>query len=211
MHCNRIFFRRPARIPLATVALALLPYGVAAWGQATGDWETTALTRIDIVAIQAPGLIPRHTVDITDGNYRFAVDGSFSAGDIQGVWTQKGAKYLVAPNRVALQNQFRLNIENTPPAEGEEPVTVNDVRLLDVKFTGVQLDNGIWGDELYTYKLDVNQGERRQILRLSMTVHVAGFPAASAASARSGRVAAVPGGTALEIAAAAVMRALSGM
>jgi hypothetical protein len=204
---DKVFQSVISRRTILSVALALLP-AVAADAQVTGDWETTALTRVDIAAIQAPGLTPQRTVDIADGEYRFEVDGGFAAGDIQGSWTQKNAKYSVAPNRTALENQFRLNIENAPPADGDPPVVVNDLRLLSVKFAGAQLDNGIWGDESYVYRLDVNRGERRQIVRVSMTVRVAGNPA-SAALFRSAGEDAPPRKTVLEIAAAAVLRSLS--
>lgn len=145
----------------------------------TGIWNTTALTRVDITAIRAPGLIPEHTVDIADGSYEFGNYGDFNAGDISGFWQQKRNQYSIAVNRYALEDQFRTSLEQTPG------LIVNQVKLLKIKLTGNELDDGIWGSESYEYRIDTSQEGHREIIRLVMTVNVAGHrqpetPAATA-------------------------------
>lgn len=171
---------RVSRILTLIVAIAgTLPSVTQA--QVNGVWDTTALTRIDITAIKAPGLIPEHSIEIADGHYDFGDDGRFSAGDIDGFWRQKQRQYSVAIDRLALERLFREALEQTPG------LIVNQVKLLKGKIAGTQLDNGIWGSESYEYRLDTAHEGHREIIRLIMTVNLAGHaqpPASTQSAAR---------------------------
>ncbi len=149
-----------------TLAGLFLPGMVQA--RVTGIWDTTGLTRIDIVAINGPGVRPEHTVEIADGSYTFGKRGNFRAGDISGLWQQQKTQYTVRVNRLALENKFRKGLEQTPG------LIVNQVKLLKSRLSGNQLDNGIWGSERYEYSIDTSMEGRREVIRLVMTVNIAG-------------------------------------
>lgn len=134
----------------------------------TGVWDTTGLTRIDIAPINAPGLRPEHIVEIADGSYTFGKQGGFRAGDISGRWQQRKTQYTIRVNRLALENQFREGLEQTPG------LIVNRVKLLKSNLSGNELDNGIWGSERYEYSIDTSMEGRREVIRLVMTVNIAG-------------------------------------
>ncbi len=136
--------------------------------QVTGVWDTTGLTRIDIAAINAPDVRPEHTVEIADGSYTFGKRGGFRAGDISGMWQEQKTQYTVRVNRLALENQFREGLEQTPG------LIVNQIKLLKSKLSGNELDNGIWGSESYEYSIDTSMEGRREVIRLVMTVNIAG-------------------------------------
>ncbi len=139
--------------------------------QVSGDWDTTALTRIDVIPLDAPGLIPEHTVDTSKGIYQFAVNGEFNAGDIAGVWRQRTNQYTVKVDRSQLENQFRDSIQ-----ENDLDVIIHQLKLVKSSFSGMELDNGIWGNETYTYRIDSTLDGYRDVIRLVMTVRVVGFP-----------------------------------
>lgn len=171
----------------------------------TGSWDTTALTRIAIkqLGYSTP---PQNSADIADGTYVFEAGGNFTAGDIQGTWGQNKAKYTVRPYSDVLSSTYRsLLVSNG--------VQVNDVRVLSSKVSGLQLekpvdqtvDYSLWGDESYVYRLDIGSGNTRQILKVTMTVRVAGYP--TPATPPAGLSAAQPAPkrpSPLELAAAAV-------
>lgn len=168
--------------------------------QVTGIWNTTALSRFAVTAIKAPGLVPQHTVSIADGQYNFAVNGQFSAAEITGQWRQKHSHYLVSTDRLSLENRYRQALETTPG------MTVYNVKLLNSTVHGDQLDNGIWGSEQYSYKIDVGFQGRRQILRIMMALNVAGHrPATSPVQV----AAAMPQGDLMADAVAVVVAYLS--
>ncbi|NOS89660.1 MAG: hypothetical protein HOP34_14165 [Methylococcaceae bacterium] len=177
---NPAIFRRLTTALFVYAFIGL--FAQSADAQVTGNWATTALSRFDVTAIKAPGLVPQHTVSIADGRYGFAVNGSFSAGEITGQWRQKNSTYVINPDRLTLENAYRLALENTPG------LVVYKVQLLNSKLQGQQLDNGIWGSERYIYKIDISLQGRRQQLRIAMALNVAGHrpptvPANAAAAA----------------------------
>lgn len=135
----------------------------------SGTWSTTGLTRIVVSSISFPDSQPERTVDIADGSYNFSAERSFTAGDVDGSWRQRNGAYTIKPNRVALEEAYRQALLTS-----DNPPVVNQVRLIRTQFTGSELDNGIWGTETYTYRLDLGEGLQRQLLRVVMTVRVAG-------------------------------------
>ncbi len=147
------------------VVICLLPGLVMA--QVTGIWNTTGLTRVDVTAIKALNLVPEHTVEVADSSYEFKVNGDFVAGDIRGKWLQRKNQYNVAIDRLALENQYRLSLEQTPG------LVVNQIKLVKTKLAGSQLDNGLWGGESYEYRVDTTLNGRREVLKVLMTLHVA--------------------------------------
>jgi len=149
--------------------LALLYSGMVQ-ARVTGNWNTTALTRIDVTAIDAPGLTPTHVVEIADGGYRFKTTGGFVAGEIKGSWQEIDNQYTVTVYRAYLEEQFRLKLEKIPG------MIVNDIDLVKSSFQGSELDQGIWGNESYIYNIDTTKNGRRETVKVSMTVRVAGYP-----------------------------------
>lgn len=156
----------PRTLTLIFTLAALSPGLVQA--RVTGVWDTTGLTRIDIAPINAPGLRPEHIVEIADGSYTFGKQGAFRAGDISGRWQQRKTQYTIRVNRLALENQFREGLEQTPG------LIVNRVKLLKSNLSGNELDNGIWGSERYEYSIDTSMEGHREVIRLVMTVNIAG-------------------------------------
>lgn len=194
----------------------------AAQADVTGIWDTTALIRTDITAIKSPGLVPSRFVEIYDGPYEFNANGTFVAGDVNGLWKQKKNQYTVTVNRSALEDIYRQSLEQNPG------MTVNQVKLVKTKFSGAQLektkapdaavdltDHGIWGVESYEYRLDINNNGRREILRVVTTVDIAGYPqqatpaAAPLAAQRSKALATAPRHSPMDAAASAVMTFLN--
>jgi hypothetical protein len=165
-HTQSIF--KPLIYGILATAITVLP--CTGWADVTGGWDTTALTRIDVTPIKAPGLQPEHRVEINDGSYTFDADFGFSAGDIQGRWQQRKSKYTVNVNRANLESQFRKSLEENSPG------IIVTVKLLKSSLTGNQLDDGIWGTEKYEYKVDSTLDGVRDVIRLVMTVQVAGHP-----------------------------------
>ncbi|MEQ1529501.1 MAG: hypothetical protein ABL925_09305 [Methylococcales bacterium] len=175
---NAIHLPTCPNLSRAVALICLLP-GIAS-AQVTGVWETTGLTRVDITPIKAPLLRPEHTVDIADSTYNFNADSSFLSYQISGSWKQKPNKnqYIITANKSALENLFRKSLEDS------QTVFVNQLKLVKSTLTGLELDNGIWGNERYEYKLDVTNKatSRREVIRFVMTVQVAGMrPTAGAA------------------------------
>jgi hypothetical protein len=165
--------------------ICLLPTLVCA--QVTGVWNTTALTRLDVTAIKAPGLKAEHTVDIADSTYSYRIDGSFVAGDITGSWIQNKLQYTIKVNKLILENVYRQMLE--APASNGKPsdLFVNSVKLVNSKLLGTQLDNGILGTESYEYHLDLtskNTG-RREVIKVKQTVQLAGQPPKATANSAS--------------------------
>lgn len=150
---------------LWSAVVCLLP-GLA-MAQVTGLWNTTGLTRVDVTAIQAPGLVSEHTVEVADSTYQFNVNGDFVAGDISGKWFQRKNQYNVAVDHIALENQYRQSLEKT------SGMVVNQVKLVKSKLAGSQLDNGLWGGESYEYRIDTSLNGRREVLKVLMTLNVA--------------------------------------
>ncbi|MCX7096789.1 MAG: hypothetical protein NTV43_02655 [Methylococcales bacterium] len=175
---NTPHYKASVKLALIFTLAWLLPSTVVA--QVTGIWDTTALTRFDVTAIKAPGLVPEHSVSIADGAYEFGVNGHFTAGEISGVWRQKNSNYMVTADRFALENQYRLALESTPG------MIVKQVKLLNSKLAGSQLDNGIWGSERYEYKIDISLNGRREVLRVVMASNVAGHQRLSNQAKASG-------------------------
>ena len=150
-----------------TLILALGP--APTYADVSGTWETTGLTRIVVSSPAFPQSQPERTVDIADGSYVFDAAKSFSAGDIIGTWRQRSGAYTVFPDRAALEDAYRQAL-----LASKDPPVVNKVRLVQTRIAGSELDNGIWGTETYVYKLDLGEGTQRQLLRVAMTVRVAG-------------------------------------
>lgn len=135
--------------------------------QVTGVWDTTTLSRLDITAIRAPGLVPSYSVEIADGNYQFNASGSFVAGDVTGTWKQTRKQYKVRVNRFGLENQFRQLLES-------KGMAVQQIKLVKAKFEGLQMDNGVWGIESYEYQTTISLNAQKLVLRVVLTVNVAG-------------------------------------
>ncbi len=176
-HTLSIF--KPLIYGILATAIAVLP--CTGWADVTGGWDTTALTRIDVTPIKAPGLQPEHRVEIYDGSYTFDGDFGFSAGDIQGRWQQRKTKYTVNVNRANLESQFRESLEENSPG-----IDVK-VKLLKITLTGNQLDDGIWGTEKYEYRVDSTLDGFRDVIRIVMTVQVAGHPQSQSTNAISSK------------------------
>jgi hypothetical protein len=176
-HTLSIF--KPLIYGILATAIAVLP--CTGWADVTGGWDTTALTRIDVTPIKAPGLQPEHRVEIYDGSYTFDADFGFSAGDIQGRWQQRKTKYTVNVNRANLESQFRESLEENSPG-----IDVK-VKLLKITLTGNQLDDGIWGTEKYEYRVDSTLDGFRDVIRIVMTVQVAGHPQSQSTNAISSK------------------------
>ncbi len=136
-----------------------------------GAWKTTALSRVDVTPINAPGLIPEHRVAVYDGQYTFYDDGSFNAEQIDSTWRQKKKQYTVKVNRFSLENQFRESLRAEAPG-----IEIRHLKLVKSSFTGYELDDGIWGSEQYEYKIDTVFEGYHDIYRLVMTLRVAGKP-----------------------------------
>lgn len=182
---------------LAGIALiALLSEPLPA--DVSGTWNTTGLTRIVISSLTYPETQPERTVEIGDGTYIFGPINEFSAADIFGKWKQRRGDYTVRPNRAVLEATYIQALQNSP-----DPPVINDVTLVRSSIIGSQLDDGIWGTENYVYRLDLGEGLERQVLRVGMTVRVAGHPSTTALTAT-----AIPERTRnlADVAAAAVMR-----
>lgn len=160
---------------LAIAIAGLLP-GMA-MAEVAGVWDTTALTRIDVTPIKAPGLIPEHSVEISEGNYNFNAGNSFNAADINGTWKQRKNQYTVTVNRSELESQFRTSLQTNDPN-----ILINQLKLVKSSFSGYELDNGIWGSERFEYKIDTTLDGYRDVIRLVMTVQVAGYPHSEAAA-----------------------------
>jgi hypothetical protein len=160
---------KPLIYGILATTIAVLP--CTGWTDVTGRWDTTALTRIDVTPIKAPGLRPEHRVEIYDGSYTFDGDFGFSAGDIQGRWQQRKSKYTVDVNRANLESQFRKSLEENSPG-----IYIKELKLVKRSLTGNQLDDGIWGTEKFEYKIDSTLDGFRDVIRLVMTVQVAGHP-----------------------------------
>lgn len=152
-----------------TAAVAALP--CTGFADVTGVWDTTALIRTDVTPIKAPGLQPEHRVEIYDGNYTFDADTGFNADDIHGSWKQVKKKYTVKVNRANLESQFRSSLEESSP-----DIFIKELRLVKSSLSGYQLDDGIWGTEKFEYKIDSTLDGYRDVIRLVMTVQVAGHP-----------------------------------
>lgn len=172
-HTHSIF--KPLIYGFLVSAFAVLP--CKGFADVTGVWDTTALTRIDVTPIRAPGLQPGHRVKIYDGNYTFDADTGFNADDIHGTWKQSKKQYTVKINRANLESQFRSSLEENSPG-----IFIRELRLVKSSLTGYQLDDGIWGTEKYEYKVDSTLDGFRDVIRLVMTVQVAGHPQAQDAS-----------------------------
>ena len=177
-HTLSIF--KPLIYGILATAIAVLP--CTGWADVTGGWDTTALTRIDVTPIKAPGLQPAHKVEIYDGSYNFDGDFGFSAGDIQGRWQQRKTKYSVNVNRANLESQFRASLE-----QSSSGIFINELKLVKSSLTGNELDDGIWGTEKYEYKVDSTLGSVRDVIRIVMTVQVAGHPQTQATKAISSK------------------------
>ncbi len=207
---NKNAFITNTRQLFINLALVMAVTGVlpsTVYAQVTGVWNTTGLTRIDVYAIKAPGLRPEHTVDIADSTYNFNVDTGFVSGDIVGTWRQRGSQYTIRANRLALENLFRQSLES-------QGLFVKQVQLFKSKLLGNQLDNGIWGSESYEYWIDsTDSAGRRVVLRLVMTVKVAGLRPVKANAAKSASAKAAlsssPKHNVLDAAATAVLKYLS--
>jgi|GEM_PF-2800031 len=204
-HTLSIF--KPLIYGILATAIAVLP--CTGWADVTGGWDTTALTRIDVTPIKAPGLQPEHRVEIYDGSYTFDGDFGFSAGDIQGRWQQRKTKYTVNVNRANLESQFRESLEENSPG-----IDVK-VKLLKITLTGNQLDDGIWGTEKYEYRVDSTLDGFRDVIRIVMTVQVAGHPQSQSTNAISSKSLAIRSedakserNPAIEAAVATVLRRL---
>ena len=98
-----------------------------------GVWDTTALTRIDVTAIAAPGLKPEHIVDISDGTYTFANNGQFRAFTINGKWQQKKNQYTVAIDKAGLERQFKEALQANEPA-----IVIHQLTLRSRNLTGCE-------------------------------------------------------------------------
>ncbi|KJV07226.1 hypothetical protein [Methylocucumis oryzae] len=164
-----------------------------------GQWDTTTLSRIDVTAINAPHLTPEHYVDIADGTYHFWSNAQFTAGEIKGRWQESNNKYSVTVNKSWLEQQFINRLESNPG------VFVNEVTLLQSSFSGNVLDNGLWGNENYVYRVDTTKNNRREIVKVAMTVRVAGF-AVQAFKANQREQPGNPMLSSLDLAVNAVMR-----
>jgi hypothetical protein len=175
---------------VCTVA-ALLP-GVGRSDVSDTVWDVTGVSRIDVTAIKAPGLIPGHTVDIFDDSYTFAPSGFKTIGVDDGnggttfiindaYWTQKITKkqtqYTVKLDQVdalALENQFKETLKKNDPT-----IVIYQLKLLSGKLTGYELDNGIWGSERYEYKIDSELDGYHDVVRLVRSTQLAGYPQAT--------------------------------
>jgi hypothetical protein len=158
---------------IARTSLALLISALASMpthADVSGVWNTTGLTRVVVSSIFFPAGKPERTVDIADGSYTFGAERSFAAGDITGSWKQRNGVYTVKPDRSVLEEAYKQALlnSNTPPV-------INGIRLIRTQFSGSELDNGIWGTETYTYRLDLGEGSERQLLKVVMSVKVAGL------------------------------------
>jgi hypothetical protein len=164
----------------------------------SGTWNTTGLTRIVVSSISFPETAPERTVEIGDGRYVFGAEREFTAGDIAGSWKQRSGRFTVRPNRAVLEAAYIQAL-----LDSENPPFINSVRLVRGEIAGSELDNGIWGTETYVYRLDLGEDQERQVLRVAMTVRVAGQPPNPAATAQA---AIEPSRSLAELAAAAVLR-----
>jgi len=162
----RIVFKNALFIPLAL--FTLLP--VQANAQIAGVWNTTGLTKTDVTAIKAPGLVPEHYVDIADDTYNFNSDTSFVGGQIAGFWKQRKAVYTVTVNKQGLESQYRQALL-------AQNISVNSVKLTKNSFTGTEVDNGLWGTENYEYTVSYqNTKNKTEVVKVVQTVLVAGTP-----------------------------------
>lgn len=176
---------------LACAMAGLLP-GVGRADVYDTAWDVTGVSRIDVTAIKAPGLIPEHTVNIFDDSYTFAPSGfqTFGVKDGHGVttfiindayWsekiTRKQTQYTVKLDQVdalALENQFKKTLK-----EQEPTIDIYQLKLLSSKLTGYELDNGIWGSERYEYKIDSELDGFHDVVRLVRSTQLAGYPQAT--------------------------------
>lgn len=154
----------------ASVVAGLLQFNGLAWAKdVSGVWDVTVITRTDVVPIKAPGLIPEHTVSITDDTYTFSGDGSFTSFGVDGWWTQRKSQYTVSLNAMDLESQFRDSLQQAEPG-----IVIYQLKLLSRKLSGNQLDNGIWGVEKYEYKIDSFYNGYRDVIKLAITSNIAG-------------------------------------
>jgi hypothetical protein len=166
---NNFNYHRFGKAFLALGFGLVLSFPSLVQAQVKGLWDTTALTKIDVTAINAPKLVPEHNASITDGSYLFKANGGFVAGEIKGTWKAAKNQYNVNVDVPFLENSFRAKLEKTPG------IVVNDVVLQKRIFKGIELDSGNWGDEYYDYKLDNTKNGRREVVKETITVRVAGF------------------------------------
>lgn len=164
------------RWALACAVIGLIP-GIGQADVWDTIWDITGVSRSDVTAIKAPGMIPEHTVDIFDDSYNFNADGTFPILGVNAGWTQKTSKgqtqYSVSFDQydvVDLENIYRDKLEKSDPN-----ITVHQVKLLSRKVAGSELDNGIWGTERYEYKVDSSLNGFRDVVRVVQFVQVAGY------------------------------------
>lgn len=165
---------------LAGAMVALLP-GLGRADVYDTVWDVTGVSRADITAIKAPGLIPERTVDIFDDTYTFAPSGFATFGINDAYWrqtiTKKQTQYTVKLDQVdalALENQFKETLKKQEPT-----IEIYQLKLISSKLTGYELDNGIWGTERYEYKVDSELDGKRDVIRLVRSTQLAGYPQAT--------------------------------
>jgi len=189
-------FKLRGRYWLLACALSGLLPGVGQADVYDTSWDVTGVSRIDVTAIRAPGMIPKHNVNIFDDTYTFAPSGFTSYGVDDGnngtktiindaYWSQKITKkqkqYTVKLNAVdalALENQFKENLQADEPG-----IVIYQIKLISGKLTGVELDNGIWGSERFEYKVDSELDGFHDVVRVVRTTQLAGYPHATLTAA----------------------------
>jgi hypothetical protein len=154
---------------LGKVCLVLAATGLCpAWGDIGGSWSATAVARIDVAVLNGNVDNAETTVAITTGDYNFNRGGEFIAGDIRGIWTEKWDKYSVFPDYDSLASSYAKSLES-------RGFTVNTIKVLNSRINGAHYANGILGQELHRYRIDINDGANRLVLKVTTHVDIGAY------------------------------------
>lgn len=119
-----------------------------AWCNPAGVWNIQGIMKVSVLQ---EGVPLRKLVFNSNAQYALNADGSFAKGGVTGIWRMKGngKRFSVSIDQPSL-------LATVATALNGRNVDFTNLRILEAKLSGAELENGISGSDVWKYAYDTH-------------------------------------------------------